>query len=68
MAARRVLEPYLAKQEIAAILHRRELLLTLIAEKIAREGEEAVLFSYRHAGESVGQDSEPMESSAPPPP
>ena len=64
---RNALQPYLAGPEIVAILHRREKLLKLIGEKIARLGENAVLFSY---GDGTGSGSAPAEdaqgSPAPP--
>ena len=65
---RRVLAPYLGGHEIDAILHRRELLLTLIRERIDRQGEEAVLFIYGDAAGPVAAGAEKREPPAPPPP
>ena len=62
---RRALQPYLEDQEIAAILRRRELLLTLIRERIAQQGEAAVLFSYEDSSGSAVVRTE--ETQAPPP-
>ena len=50
-ALRQALLPYLRGPEVDAILMRHERLLTLIGERIAQRGEDAVLFSY---GDRVG--------------
>ena len=44
---RRVLRPFMGSSEITGLLHRRQLLLTLIGEKLAEQGEGRVLFSYQ---------------------
>ena len=63
---RRVLQPYLGRQEIDGILHRHERLLALIEERLAARGEDAVLFSYGSTASPVTASAD--EAEVPPPP
>lgn len=65
---RRELEPYLNKLEIRALLARRDFIVEFFEEKIAKEGEEAVLYDYLSTldaeGRAVEADAETSRAGA----